>query len=95
MDRSEKKRVVLEEAYPKTVGIDKTEIQRRREAGECYCCAWPSDRKGAHRVKDCIRQIKLDKGTANYPKAKTYQKIKQSQRCNGRGRAQVIWMLQD
>jgi hypothetical protein len=27
-------------------------------------------------VKDCIRPIKLDKGTARDPKAKEYQKIK-------------------
>jgi len=39
-------------------------------------CAWPSDRKGSHRVKDCIWQIKLDKGIASFPKAKEYQKMK-------------------
>jgi len=39
-------------------------------------CAWPSDRKGSHRVKDCIRPAKLDKGTASFLKAKEYQKMK-------------------
>jgi hypothetical protein len=61
----------------KTEGIDEADIQRRKGEGECLRCAWPSDRKGFHRVKDCIRPIKLDKGTANFPKAKEYQRIKQ------------------
>jgi len=39
-------------------------------------CPWPSDRKGSHRVKDCRRPIKLDKGTGSFPKAKEYQKMK-------------------
>jgi len=58
----------------RTAGIGPTEIRRRRETGECLRCAWPSDRKGAHRIADCRRPIKLDKGTANYPKAKEYVK---------------------
>jgi hypothetical protein len=57
-------------------GIDRSEIDRRKSAGECLRCAWPSDRKGAHRVKDCRRAIKTDKGTADFPKAKEYQKMK-------------------
>jgi len=60
----------------KTEGIDSSEISRRKAAGECLRCAWPSDRKGTHRVKDCKRPIKLDKGTAAFPKAKEYQKMK-------------------
>jgi hypothetical protein len=56
----------------KTEGISETEIQRRKGTGECLCCAWPADRKGAHRVKDCIRPIKLGKGTACWPKKKSY-----------------------
>jgi len=59
-----------------TEGIESSEIQRRRSAGECLRCAWPSDRKGSHRVADCRRPIKLDKGTAAFPKAKEYQKMK-------------------
>ena len=62
--------------YPKTEGISDSEMQRRKESGEYLRCTWPSDRKGSHRVKDCIRPIKLDKGTASYPKAKEYQRIK-------------------
>jgi hypothetical protein len=58
----------------KTEGIEGTEINRRKSAGECLRCAWPSDRKGCHQVKDCIRPIKLDTGTAGYPAKKVYQK---------------------
>jgi len=60
----------------KTEGIEPLEVERRKAAGECLRCAWPSDRKGSHRGKDCLRQIKLDRGTASYPKPKEYQKIK-------------------
>jgi len=56
-----------------TEGIDSSEISRRKAVGECLRCAWPSDRKGAHQVKNCRRAIKLDKGTANFPKAKRNQ----------------------
>jgi len=54
----------------KTEGIDVSEISRRKIAGECLRCAWPSDRKGNHRVKDCRRPIKLGKGTAQFPNKK-------------------------
>jgi hypothetical protein len=67
--RAEQKRA---KDYSKTEGIEETEIQRRKQAAECLCCAWPADRKGAHRVKDCHRPIKLDKGTACYPRGKKY-----------------------
>jgi len=60
--------------YSKTEGIEQEEIERRRAAGEYLRCAWPSDRKGSHRVKDCIRPLRRDKGTASYPKAKKYQR---------------------
>jgi hypothetical protein len=56
-----------------TEGIAISEVEQRKAAGECLRCAWPSDRKGAHRVKDCLRPIKLDKGTARYLKGKEYQ----------------------
>jgi len=59
-----------------TEGIESAELQWRRSAGECLRCAWPSDKKGSHRVADCKRQIKLDKGTAAFPKSKDYQKMK-------------------
>jgi hypothetical protein len=72
-DRSERK---ARRDYAKTEGIDPSEIERRKAVGECLRCAWPSDSKGNHRVKDCVRPIKLDKGTATYPKAKEYQKMK-------------------
>jgi len=61
---------------PKISGINKEDVQRRKSAGECLRCAWPSDRIRFHRVKECRRPIKLDKGTAGFPKAKKYQEIK-------------------
>jgi hypothetical protein len=73
--RIEKKRKLKD--YSKTEGINEAEIQTRKGKGECLRRAWPVDRKGTHRGKDCIRPIKLDTGTADYPKAKEYQKIKQ------------------
>jgi len=45
--------------YSKTEGIDLEEIAKRKTAGECLRCAWPEDRKGTHRVKDCVRLIRL------------------------------------
>jgi len=59
--------------FSKIAGIDISEIRRRRAAGECLRCAWPSNRKGNHRVKDCRRQIKLDKETAIFPRDRNYQ----------------------
>jgi len=59
--------------YCKTEGIDKSEIQRRKAANERLRCAWPSDTRGSHRVKDCIRRIRLDKGTAIFLKDRNYQ----------------------
>jgi hypothetical protein len=69
-DRSKRKQAVPSQ----TEGINFAEVQRRKEKGECLRCAWPSDRKGSHRVADCRRPIKLDKGTAGFPKAKENQK---------------------
>ena len=64
-------------SFPKihiaTEGIDSSELSRRKAVGECLRCAWPSDKKGAHRVKNCRRAIKLDKGTANFPNAERNQ----------------------
>jgi len=37
----------------KIEGIEVSEIRRRKAADDCLRCAWPSDRKGNHRVKDC------------------------------------------
>jgi len=62
----------------KMEGIDVSEISRRKAAGECLRCAWPCDRKGNHRVKDCHRQIKLHKGTALFSKDRNYQKTIES-----------------
>jgi hypothetical protein len=76
-DRSERKRAAPAKEYHKTVGINEPEIQRRKKEGKCLRCAWPADKKGSHRVKDCVRRIKLDKGIASYPKDKEYQKTEQ------------------
>jgi hypothetical protein len=59
-----------------TEGIEKSELDRRKAAGECQRCAWPADRKGAHKTMDCFRWAKKDVGTAPFPKAKEYQKLK-------------------
>lgn len=73
-DRPKRKQITPAEEGLKITGIDETEIQRRKETGECLCCAWPSDRKGAHSVKDRCRPIKLDIRTCSYPKNKYYQR---------------------
>jgi len=57
----------------KTEGINASEVARRKAAGECLRCAWPSDKKGSHQVKDCRRGIKLDIGTASFPKDRKIQ----------------------
>jgi len=64
--------------YSKTEGIDNSKISRRKAANECSRCAWPFDRKGNHRVKDCVRRIKSDKGTAIFPQERNYQKPTES-----------------
>jgi hypothetical protein len=58
--------------YTKTEGIPESEIARIKTAGECLGCAWLSDRKETHRVKHCRRLVRLEKGTACFPKAKGY-----------------------
>jgi len=60
--------------YSKTDGIDDCGISRRKAAGECLHCAWPFNKKGSHQVKDCIRGIKPDKGTATIPKKRIPRK---------------------
>jgi len=70
-----KRRLVesLEERFPRSAGVDETEVERRKKAGECLRCAWPSERKGAHRVKDCRRPVKPDRGTARLPRKERLQ----------------------
>jgi len=62
--------------YEQTDGIEHLEVDRRKVAGEILRCAWPVHRKGSHQVKNCKRQIQLQKKTASYPKAKEYKKKK-------------------
>jgi hypothetical protein len=59
-------------------GIAQKEIARRKKTGECLRCAWPSDRKGSHRVASCRRPIKISKGTAVLLNAKEHSKPKQA-----------------
>jgi hypothetical protein len=61
--------------HSKTEGIEAAEVEIRKAAGECLRCAWPADRKGTHRVKDCVRLIKLDNGSAGYPKTTMYLQL--------------------
>jgi hypothetical protein len=58
--------------HSKTEGISDTEISRRKSAGECLRCVWPVERKGHHRVKDCVRPIQQTSGTASHPNWKKY-----------------------
>jgi hypothetical protein len=51
-------------------GIDSSELQRSKAAGEYHGCAWPQDRKGSHKMIDCFRWKRLEKGTALFPKQK-------------------------
>jgi len=55
-----------------TQGIDSSELRRRKVAGECQHCAWPGDRKGAHKTVDCFWWIRKENGTAPIPKQKRY-----------------------
>lgn len=48
--------------------IGKSELDRRKAAGECQHCAWPKDKKGSHKTLDCFHWKQLDKGTAPFPK---------------------------
>jgi len=59
-----------------TEGIDKSELDRRKAAGECQRCAWPAVRKGAHKTIDYYIWARKEIGTAPFPKAKKYQKLK-------------------
>jgi len=78
-DRYKKRSVDLPRSGDsRTAGIDQAEIQRRKKVGECLRCAWPVDRKGHHRVADCRRPIKLDKGTASCPKVEGHFETKQA-----------------
>jgi len=67
--RSRTNTVKIQGDFNKREGINAIEISRRKEEDECLRCAWPSDRTGSHQVKDCLRQIKLTPGTAEFSKA--------------------------
>jgi len=59
-----------------TEEIEKSELDRRKAAGECQRCAWPGDSKGAHKTMECFRWARKETGTSPFPKAKEYQKLK-------------------
>lgn len=52
------------------------EIEQQYASGESLRYTCPLDMQGCHSVMDCIRAIKLDTWTANYPKAKENPKWK-------------------
>jgi hypothetical protein len=56
-----------------TEGIEASELQRRKAAGESQRCTWPRNRKGSCSMIDCFRWKQLDKGTAPFPTAKQMQ----------------------
>jgi len=74
-ERNRNKKLAVVKKPLLTEGIDEVEIQRRKASDECLRCAWPSDKKGSHHVINCRRPIKLDKGTANLPKKRSFQNI--------------------
>jgi hypothetical protein len=57
-------------------GVPKEEIGRKREAKEYLRCAWPSDRKGAHRTMICFQSVNHTSGMPDFGKPKNYQKLK-------------------
>jgi len=57
-------------------GVPQEELNQRLSAKECMRCAWPADRKGSHKTMDRYRPLKMEEGTASFPKAKEYQKMK-------------------
>jgi len=57
-------------------GIPQEELNRRRSEKECMRCAWRADGKRSHKTMDCYRPLKTEEGTASFPKAKEYQKMK-------------------
>lgn len=52
------------EQFKKTEAIEDSDIDRRKAAGDCLRCAWLSDRKGSHHVRDCKKRMKLEIRTA-------------------------------
>lgn len=65
-----------ESSVEQTKGIKKSELDRRKAAGECQRCAWPADQKGAHKTINCFRWARKETGMVPFPKAKEYQKLK-------------------
>jgi hypothetical protein len=56
---------ILKESYcDLLIGIPKTEINKRKDRGECFRCTWPSNRKRAHWARSCIRKVKVTCGIA-------------------------------
>jgi len=66
------KKVKPKKSYKEqTEGIEKSELDRRKVAGECQRCAWLRDRKGAHKTLNCFRWARTTRGTAPFSKART------------------------
>jgi hypothetical protein len=70
-DRKLKPRNKSNKTYAEQMeGIDKSELDKRKAAGECQRCAWPGDRKGAPKAMDCFRWARKEVGMALFPKVK-------------------------
>jgi hypothetical protein len=68
--------------YNKTEGKEPGTIERRKTAGKCLHCAWPTEKKGSHTVKDCVRPIKLNTSTVGFPLRTYYRQDTQSPTCS-------------
>jgi hypothetical protein len=45
-------------------------------AGECQGCHWTGNRKGSNKTMNCFGWPRIEVGTAPFPKAEEYQKLK-------------------
>lgn len=59
-----------------TEGIDKAELDQRKAAQESQPRAGPAHHKAAHQTMDCYRWKSIEQGTAPFPNAEEYQRIK-------------------
>jgi hypothetical protein len=56
-------------------GIEPSEPDRSKAAGECQRSAWPGDRKGDHKTMDCFWWARMEVRMAPFPKAKEYHRL--------------------
>jgi len=51
-----------------TDGMEDSELNRRKAAKDCQCCAWPRYIESSHNTLDCFCWKRLEKGTAPFLK---------------------------